>query len=222
MDAVTQGRWKGVHGGLCVSLYPDGGTQNCPTMFIRGGGTILASGQAQGFGGELTFDVRAPRRYTLNNSTTGLPWPADAGFGAGLYNRTADGVPFRLGMTITSPSRVWLYLVDMNAGVFTSSRAEKIDVYTQTTQTQVEPGSLGQPYANGPLLTSVTVQHFEQGVYVGFDVTGPVNFQFTAIEPSHYADGRLITDTNGLAILNGVFIDAIPRPSPPTGLRIVR
>ena len=218
IDTTTRGTWKGRYGALGVFLYPDGGTPGLPELFVRGAGTIQASGQAASFGGACTFDVRAPLRYSANNvgepaSCEGTiigqnqPWPPNARFAAGLYNRTVDGVPFRIGVRLAQPTRVRLYLVDFNAGLFTSHRVERIDVYEESDLPVTEVGSIGQPYANGRLLDSRTFSSFENGIYPGWDVTGPVIFQFTAIEPNRYPDGSPIVDTNGLAVESGIFLD---------------
>ena len=99
-DQATQGAWKGKYGSLGVHMYPDGGTSDFPRSFIRGAGTQFRWPL-------LSFDPQLPQRYSGRNCCdpirwsggivqTGDPWPPDARFGAGLYNRTADGVPFRI------------------------------------------------------------------------------------------------------------------------------
>lgn len=215
-DDVTQGRWKGNYGALGISLYPDGGTM-AEVSFARGVGTIQVQGMQ--FGGALTFDPRAPQRLTVNNCcdpvpytdtaglpqvvATGAPWPADARFAAGLYHRVADGVPMRLGVTLTASRRLSLYVVDFDR----KGRSERIDVYAQGALDGDVSGSLGLSHANGPLLDSRVVDHFENGQYLTWDVTGPVIFQITALP----------TDDNTFAVESGLFLDAIPSGPPVEG-----
>lgn len=217
-DTVTRGAWKSVYGALGVSLYPDGGSMT-EASFARGVGTIQVQGM--NFGGALTFDARAPQRYTVNNCcdpvaytdaggiartvATGAPWPPDARFAAGLYHRAADGVPMRLGVTLTAPRLVCFYLVDFDR----RGRAERIDVYAEGPLDGDTTGSLGLSHANGLMLDSQTFSHFEEGTYVCWNVTGPAIFQFTA-QP---------TDGNTLAVEGGLFLDAVdpcPFKAPPT------
>lgn len=252
IDTTTQGDWRGPtwpatsprYGTLGIWLYPDGGTADFPPMFVRGGGTIQASGQAASFGGACTLDPRAPRRYTTNNGGAlafcgdvavppGSPWPTGARFAAGLYNRTIqmpaapDGTPLTIGIHVPSPMRVRFYLVDFNADTFLAAlgleyRVERVDVFEETDAPCCGSG-IGAAMEKGRLLDSQTFSHFERGIYPAWDVTGPVVFVFTPIEPHLYPDGRPITDTNGLAVESGIFLDPIRPPSlsAPTHLRIV-
>lgn len=230
LDRATQGSWRGVYALKdpttayagdpgCVSLYPDGG--NCTErMWARGAGTIQVQGMD--FGGVITFDKRAPQRYTTNNCCdpvtynvadlpvgtvgtgvvgTGQPWPPGARFAAGLYYREADGVPFRHGIGITRARSVCLYLVDFDR----RGRTQRIDVYAEG-GIVTEPGSLGVPHANGALLDSRVIDHFEDGVYACWHVSGPVIFQHTALP----------ANTNGLAVVSAIFLGTAPLSCLPT------
>jgi hypothetical protein len=207
MDATTQGAWKGVYGSLGIGLYPDGGSGNFPPSFVRGAGT-------QFNGPMLTFEPQFPQRYTGANCCspvtgpgglvvgTGQAWPANARFNAGFYNRVADGVPFRTGLTLPAARRVRLYFVDYDR----RGRVQKIDVYAEGAVIDDPSGSLGVAHANGPLLDSRTIDHFESGIYLVWDITGPMIFQITPIAPIP-ADGP-----NGIAVLSGAFLDPAEAP----------
>lgn len=195
-DRVTSGRWRGVYGSVCVSLYNEGGTPACPESFVRGAGTL------------------AGLRWPIDSTDPTLPQHFDGRpgtFGAGFSKRDADGVPMRTGHATGAPGTLSLYFVDyIDPPQASLNRKQRIDVYAQgPIDTDNGTGHIGISHANGALLDSRTIENFQGGVYLSWVVTGPVNFQYTALP----------NDTNGLAVVNGVFLDPVdpcPFKAPPT------
>lgn len=196
-NSTCQGDWRACgFGTVGVNLYPDGGDTPSLIPWAKGVGTQAAWPK-------VSRDPRLPRRGSFANYNasiswaegtiaTSAPWPAGADhFGAGYYHRIADGVPMRIGFNDSPAGVIRFYLVDYDR----QQRQIRIDVYAQGART-LAPDPEAE-YANGPLLDSRTFDHFEEGIYPGWDVTGPVIFQFTALPD----------DTNGLAVESGIFLD---------------
>lgn len=226
-DRVTQGAWRDKgYGGVCVSLYPDGAQGDCPDMWARGWGTQY---RANG----VLFDADLPQRRSSTNCCdrviynggvveTGAPWPPNARFWPGGYHRIdVPGQKLRVGLTLPVRRLVRFYFTDHDHW----QRVERIDIFTDSGIPVNEPGSLGAGVtANGTLLVSHTIDHFEGGMYVTFAAVGKVIAQFTAggVTPEGVVM-PIADDLGSVAVVSGLFVDAVSNTglSSPRGLRII-